>query len=298
MALQNDMDYVGIAPAERFENAPLEHRPWDLLPGAQSVVSMSIKMFKGAQVAMSRGFNHPELRHVMFSYRWFAYGLSNLLFMDRAALLVTRLLEEAGHVAMPIAASGVGYSKNNLQNFSNRHAGVAAGLAEFGWNGLALTPENGPRQRFVSILTTAKLAADPMYSGPQLCNLKACTEMGRGVPLCVKACPMQAFLRQGKKEVVIGGKRMEYAKLNFKACNKVHDKVSDTENPDYGAIQASDQEGVLTQALELEPKFQLERMVYRRGHGCGFCLFSCPVGAPGDIKEIMDPEIKVRLSWT
>ena len=96
LALQNDMDYVGIAPAERFENAPAEHRPWDLLPGAESVVSMSIKMFKGAQVAMSRGFNHPELRHVSFSYRWFAYGLSNLLFMDRAALLVTRLLEEEG----------------------------------------------------------------------------------------------------------------------------------------------------------------------------------------------------------
>jgi len=83
--MQNDMDYVGFAPVERFENAPEEHRPWDLLPGAKTVVSMSIKMFKGAQVAMIRGFNHPELRHVMFSYRWFAYGLSNLLFMEGGA---------------------------------------------------------------------------------------------------------------------------------------------------------------------------------------------------------------------
>jgi len=296
--MQNDMDYVGFAPVERFENAPEEHRPWDLLPGAKTVVSMSIKMFKGAQVAMIRGFNHPELRHVMFSYRWFAYGLSNLLFMDRAALLVVRLLEEEGHVAMPIAASGVGYSKNNLQNFSNRHAGVAAGLAEFGWNGLALTPENGPRQRFVSVLTTAKLDADPMYEGPKLCDLKKCMELGAGVPLCVKSCPMQAFLSQGKKEVVIGGKRMEYAKLNFKACNKIHDKVSDTETPDYSKIDSSGQEGVLVQNLQLEPRFELERMVFRRGHGCGFCLFSCPVGAPKEIKDIMDPEIKARLSWT
>lgn len=33
--------------------------------------------------------------------------------------------------------------------FSNRHAAVAAGLGEIGWNGFCLTPDNGPRQRFV-----------------------------------------------------------------------------------------------------------------------------------------------------
>ncbi len=292
------MDFVGIAPVERFANAPEEHRPGDLLPGAQSVVSMSIKMFKGAQVAMIRGFNHPELRHVTFSYRWFAYGLSNLLFMDRAALLVTRLLEENGHVAMPIAASGVGSSKNYLSQFSNRHAGVAAGLADFGWSGLALTPQNGPRQRFVSVITTARLDPDPMYEGEKLCNLKKCAKLGDGVPLCMKTCPMQAYLSQGKKEVVIGDRRFEYAKLDFNACNRVHQQISDTENPDYKMAEGNPQERTFSRYPELSPRIQLERMVFKRGHGCGYCLFSCPVGAPPEIKEIMDAEIKARLSWT
>ena len=148
------------------------------------------------------------------------------------------------------------------------------------------------------MLTTAPLAPDPMYAGEKLCDLKKCTELGGGVPLCVKTCPMHAYLTQGKKEVVIGGKRMEYAKLDFRSCSKVHLQISDTETPDFGITKASTQEGIIQPAVEFSPRVQLERMVFRRGHGCGFCLFSCPVGAPKEIKDIMDPEIKARLAWT
>ncbi len=288
IASENELDYVGIAPVDRFVNAPPEHRPTDLLPGARSVVSMAVKIFKGAQLSMTRGFNHRELRHLVFSYRWFAYGLTNLHFMDRAALLVAQMLEQEGHVAVPIAASGVGYSRDHLQNFSNRHAGVAAGIGELGWNGLCLTPWNGPRQRFVSIITTAELSPDPMYSGAKLCDLKKCIELGQGTPLCVKICPMNAFTREGKKEVDIGGKHMEYAKLDFRACSSVHERIIDTDHP--GRLT-----GPMAPGAEFEPRYQLERLVYKRGHGCGFCLFVCPVGEPEDIKHLMDPELKGRL---
>ncbi len=287
MGLQSDLDYVSIAPVDRFINAPEGHKPTDLLPGAQSVVSMSIKIFKGAQQAMIRGFAHRELRHIAFSYRWFAYGLSNMYFMDRAALLVTKLLEEEGHVALPIAASGVGHSKDHLQQFSNRHAAVAAGIGEIGWNGLCLTPDNGPRQRFVSVITTADLEPDPMYSGPKLCDIEKCKELGHGIPLCVNICPMHALSTEGKKEVVIGNRRMEYVKLDFRACSGIHKQIMDADNPKkYDSDDAP-----IPLSAEFEPKYELERLVYKRGHGCGLCLFVCPVGMPKYISDIVGLEL-------
>jgi len=39
---------------------------------------------------------------------------------------------------------------------------VRAGLGEFGRNNLALTPEYGPRIRFNSVITSAKLEPDPI----------------------------------------------------------------------------------------------------------------------------------------
>lgn len=40
LILSNDIDLVGVAPVERFVNAPQGHKPEDLLPGARSVISL------------------------------------------------------------------------------------------------------------------------------------------------------------------------------------------------------------------------------------------------------------------
>lgn len=265
-----------------------------MLPGARSVVSMSMRISTGPLMAMIRGFSNRKLRHITFAYRWFSYGLTNLYYMDRAALLVARLLEEEGNLAVPIAASGVGSSKNYLSQFSNRHAGVAAGIGELGWIGLCLTPQNGPRQRFVSVITTAELDPSPMYSGPKLCDLKKCTDLGQGTPLCVKYCPMQAFTAEGHKEVVIGDKQYQYAKLNFRTCASIHNYISDTDYP-----RKPGGETAAIPLEKMEPKYEIERMVYKRGHGCGGCMFVCPVGLPKEVSQIVESEIKARFDqWT
>ncbi len=291
LARQSGLDYVGIAPVDRFINAPEGHKPTDLLPGARSVVSMSIKLSKGSLLTMIRGFVHRELRHTSFAYRFFGYGLLNMFFMDRTAFLVAQLLEKEGHIALPIAASGVGSSRDYVAQFSNRHAAVAAGIGEFGWIGLCLTPQNGPRQRFVSVITTADLDPDPMYSGPKLCDVEKCKALGQGTPLCIKYCPMHAYSRKKTKEVVIGGVRMEYADLNFHACASVHNHIVDTDH--VKDTYADDGRNPL---FELEAKYELERQVYRRGHGCAGCLFVCPVGLPKEIGELVDRELKPDLS--
>ena len=68
---------------------------------------------------------------------------------------------------------------------SHRHVATRAGLGEFGYNNIVLTPQFGPRQRFNSIVTEAALVADPLMQEP-ICLRDACR-------LCLKACYMDAI---------------------------------------------------------------------------------------------------------
>jgi ferredoxin len=77
--------------------------------------------------------------------------------------------------------------------FSHRHAATRAGLGEFGYNNVVLTPQFGPRQRFNSIVTDADLAPDPLLAEP-VCLRDACM-------LCQRACIMSCITMRDDPEV-------------------------------------------------------------------------------------------------
>jgi len=291
LAFSNLMDYIGIAPVERFVNAPEGHRPGDLLPGAESVVSMGMRVSIGPQVTQRMALaNQKKLRHVSFSYRWFGYGLLNMYFMDRAAFLLNRLLEKEGYVSIPIVSSGVEDTRLVMAAFSNRHAAVAAGLGEFGWNGICSTPDVGPRARFVSVITTAKLDPDPMYSGPKLCDLEKCRQFGQGEPFCVAVCPLDCFSHDKVEEVVIGGKRFEYAWMDHMMCGKtagigIHPLVLGPK--DMVIPKTIDFDTSVKLRAKTPAKTVLETVVYGRGHFCGLCMLRCPIGVPKLVEDYM-----------
>jgi epoxyqueuosine reductase len=291
LAVANNIDYVGIAPVERFDNAPDGHRPGDLLPGAASVISMGVRVSLGPQLTQRIALSDQKRRrHVSFSYRWFGYGLMNMYFLDRGAFLLNRLLEKEGHIAVPIVASGVEDTRNVMAAFSNRHAAVAAGLGEFGWNGICLTPDVGPRARFVSVITTAKLEPDPMYSGPKLCDTERCKKLGQGEPLCVAVCPIDCFSHDRSEEVLIGGRRFEYAWMDHMMCGKtvgigLHPRVLGPEG--ITIPKQLDFDASIKLRAKTPAKVILETVVYGRGHFCGACLLRCPVGAPARVEKIM-----------
>ena len=287
LALSNDMDYVGIAPVERFENAPQGHKPTDLLPGAESVVSMGIRLSVGVELSQRIAWSNRKLRHACFSYRWFGYGLLNRYFLDRAAFLLTRLLEGEGHVAVPIVASGASDTRNLIADFSNRHAAVAAGIGEFGWNGLCLTPDVGPRARYVSVITTAKLDPDPMYAGPKLCDPDKCKELGGGQPLCVKVCPVSA-LSGGSQRVILGKKSFQVAKDDRNRCMWGSEGLSDGSLalkpiPMPDKLELID---VVNALGERDPIQNRELWTIGKGDYCGKCIMVCPVGSPEIVDEI------------
>ena len=205
-------DLVGIAPIERFKNAPNRLKPADLLPSAKSVI-----------VA---GIHHPDAcvelggepsPHDTGPYDVQCTAMNPML--DDLSFLMARFLEEKGYKTLPISASNIwrykGYKDLKLDfapDLVHRYAAVAAGLGEIGWSGLFLSPQFGPRQRVVSIITEAFLDPDPMYSGEVLCD--KCME-------CVKHCPTDAFRKEVKKinKIEIGGKTFRFPDTNKWRCS-------------------------------------------------------------------------------
>ena len=129
---------------------------------------------------------------------------------------IYRFLEKAGYLALPVAPSGFFRYRDYkdmkggfIADFSHRHAAVAAGLGEFGRQGLLLTPQFGVRQRLCSIITSAPLNADPLFGGPSLCD---------GCEACLKACPVDAFHKTEQHSVRIGEKAIAYAKVDKWRC--------------------------------------------------------------------------------
>lgn len=270
-ALGLDIDLVGIASVDRFRYAPEGHRPTDLLPRARSVIVMGFRLPLGALEAAKRGYD--GLRHAPQIYGVHAYQVVPNLRLLFAANAIAKFLEKRGYITMPLPSGPLGGL-----TISHRHAAVAAGLGEFGWSGLVLTPQWGPRQRFVSVITRAELEPDPIYSGPQLCKRDECK-------ICVKACPIHAISENETRSVIIGERTFEYAKLDAARCAIV--------------CEGLDRYGVpLPESPTWEDVNRIRQAVYRapRFDGlftpiptylCGRCLVFCPAGQDELLKEYL-----------
>ena len=201
-----DMDYVGIASADRLSGAPVGARPTDILPGAKSVIVMAVRILQGAVQAIYR-VHEDGLSHLLGIYGAHGYHLSPNFHLFFAAYGMARFIEKKGYMTTPLP-SGPG---QGAPIFSHRHAAVAAGLGEFGWLSILVTPQSGPRQRLVSVITRAELEPDPFYSGPKLCDRTKCD-------ICVRVCPSQAISNTKTKSVVMGGQTFVYGDVNIPKC--------------------------------------------------------------------------------
>ena len=204
-------DLVGIANIERFEHAPKRMRPQGLMPEAKSVVVMAITHLD-ASIEIG-GKNHPQ---EMGPY-WIQGAMNNRL--DEMSYRMALRLEQRGFKAVPIASSNIwrykGYKELTEQfapDVSHMHCAVAAGLAEFGFNGLAITPEYGARQRYVTIITDAELTPSPLVEPGSVCD---------NCMLCRKHCMSQALSKEvnGWNVVKIEDKEYTYARKNLWRCS-------------------------------------------------------------------------------
>jgi epoxyqueuosine reductase len=258
------VDLFGVAPVSRLESGPEGGRPTDYLPNALSVVICAARI-PDAVVEFAGHYEEPG--KTLGPYMWYGYVILNWDLSSAARRLV-RFLEAKGFKGLPFPPTGLLYKYGNRADFSHRHAAVAGGLGEFGFSGLLLTPEFGPRQRLVSIITDAPLKASPMYNGPELCRPDACGYA------CIKACPTTAM--GGKVSLTIGERTFEHAKLHGVKCKWPfpekgfhRTKVPMPPNPTDEDLKE------VSRNTQVHP-FDAALRQYTFVPQCGACIFSCP----------------------
>jgi epoxyqueuosine reductase len=123
--------------------------------------------------------NDPEGAIV---YRHNSYDVVNQM-LDQIGVRVANELQRAGHSAFPVPASKRTDDENICGIFSQKLAAHLAGLGWIGKSCLLITPDHGPRVRWVSILTDAPLHPTGSPIEPRCGDCTACVDI----------CPQHAF---------------------------------------------------------------------------------------------------------
>lgn len=247
-------DLVGVANIERFKGAPLMMSPQGILPSARSVIVMAVH-HPDAAVELG-GEEHPQ----KIGPYCIQYAMNMRL--DEMSYRMGRFIETLGFAAVPIVSSNIwrykGYKElkeHFAPDMSHLHAAVAAGLSEFGYSGLSITPEFGARQRYVSVITDAVLTPSPLVEPGSVCD---------NCMLCKKVCPTAALTKEldGWNEIEVEGKVYRYVRKNLWRCawGEHFDLDLDLEIPEKV------DESVI---LEYVKRFG------RRGGEMGCCLKAC-----------------------
>ena len=201
---------VSFAPISRFDGAPGLCHPKRIFPQTKSVIAFAVPQLRGSLKAAEEGMYFNS--YIMDSY----YFLNEML---APAMLrsVIMLLEGEGYTSVPIHNPFFSHLGRKIRPeeptgpdglISLRVMGVAAGLGEFGWNKIFLTPEFGPRQRVFAILTDAEFVPTPLFKG------NVCDECG----LCVKGCQADAIGKERTAKITIEDVTFSQAPFDAKAC--------------------------------------------------------------------------------
>jgi len=163
----------------------------DLAPAQELVRELGGELATQFPHALSIGVALPSAivdqlcRHedkaVAWAYRSHGYDAINVR-LDQLASRTASILQRAGHRAFPVAASQTIDKDRHYGLFSHKLAAHLAGLGWIGKSCLLVTPQVGPRVRWVTVLTDAPLES----GGPLRERCGSCTE-------CVDACPVHAF---------------------------------------------------------------------------------------------------------
>ncbi len=207
LALSLGVDLIGFANIERFAGAPPKMSPQGILPSAKTVIVCAMH-HPDATIELEGG--EHGLSHQMESYN-VQMVMNNKL--DHVSFSIAHFLDGLGYGTIPIVSSNI-WRYNTYKeltavfapDISHIYASVCAGLTEMGWNGIALSPEYGPRNRFVSVITDAELEPTPLQPGGTLCD--HCGE-------CIRCCPTDAFRKE-----VNGVKTLCIEDKEYKFCNK------------------------------------------------------------------------------
>jgi ferredoxin len=304
-ALAFGADAVSIGNIERWEGAPLQMDPRQIMPEARSIIAMTFRVMRGSLRGIEEG--------TFFSnYSSMGYGGLNWLYMPMVAINMARFIEDYGYEAVPYghlspwrAVTGMGHLKEGYSRpvapgraapdvmVHLRIAGFLSGLGEIGFSKMFLTPQFGPRNRIGIIITEAELEPDPIIPPGTLCN--RCLE-------CVRHCPAGAFSPDKTVKVQLAGHDVEWMDVDVEKCDiafrgaSVDDSVPDEES-------YTEALGHKTRPGSWSPFVKKPANVYEYGQAiCGArgCTRACMISleSRGVLQNRFHKPFRRRKPWT
>jgi NAD-dependent dihydropyrimidine dehydrogenase PreA subunit len=302
-ALELGADAVGIGNIDRWEGAPIQMDPRQIMPECKSIIGMVFRVMRGSLRGIEEGTYFSN-------YSAMGYGGITYLYMPMTVINLSKFIEDRGAEAIPMghqsdwrAIDNEGYIRKKYSRpvapgraapdimVHLRIAAYLCGLGEIGYSKMFISPQFGPRNRVGIILTDLELEPDPIYDGPQLCN--KCMA-------CVKACPGTCIPADKTVKVTLAGKEIEWADVDMSGCatsfvgaEKTEDKLS--EENQYNP-------GENTKPSKYSPFYRKPRNLYNTGQAvCGArgCTRACMISLEnrGVLKNKFKDKFRRRKTW-
>ena len=276
--MSHGMDMCGFSGIDRFDEAPPGRHPTDVLPGCKSVIVVGLRLLDGAVQSNFRAYEDGR-QDLKGLYATYGYTTVPNFHLTYACYAVAQAIErQTGHTAAPLSTGPM----TNGTQISIRHSAVAAGLGEFGWLGIVITPRFCPRNSFGVILTTAEIEPDPLYQGPKLCDPQKCR-------ICTDVCPVNAIPSCESGETR-SCKLGTYGKVHYTRCQIASDgllKKFGVEDDYIENVDDPSPEDI--RAANAKKPISERGLQHHESWHCGLCLSYCPVG--GWKERFLDREL-------
>lgn len=303
-------DAVGIGNIERWEGAPLQMDPRQIMPEARSVIAMAFRVMRGSLRGIEEGTYFSN-------YSAMGYGGITYLYMPMTVINLAKAIEDQGYEAVPMGHQSDWRAIDNegapLRQYSRpvrpgqaapdvmihlRIAAFLCGLGEIGYSKMLLTPQFGPRQRVGIIITDMELEPDPLYpdtNGPKLCN--RCMA-------CVRDCPGKAISASKTVRVTLAGHEVEWGEIDCKTCGIVFRGGLPTSEPlSEAATYLPPGEAKNVTQAPWTPFYKKPRNLYNTGQAvCGArgCTRACMIAleSRGVLQNAFKKPFRRRPLWS
>jgi len=203
LAVSLGADYFGVAdltPARGFIHAQ----------GGERAARYPRSVVMGIRLQDSLVDMLPDRdREGAILYRHNSYDVVNAN-LDQIALRVANVLQQEGYGVMPVPASKRTSDEHISGIFSQKLGAHMAGLGWIGKSCLLVTPDHGPRVRWVNVLTDAPLEPTGSPISPRCGECTACVDI----------CPIHAFTGRMFSE-----DEPREARFDAAACDRYYKKL-------------------------------------------------------------------------
>ncbi|NOU18487.1 MAG: epoxyqueuosine reductase [Bacteroidales bacterium] len=171
----NGAKICGVAPINRFNDAPKGFGPLDLYPQTQSVIAFA-KQIPKSSLDLSTNIPYTVVEQIVLQET------------NRIALELMLLIESHGFSAVIVPSEPYEYwdseSRTGKGLVSLKHIGYKCGIGVFGKNHLLYNPQVGSLMKLGAVLTDAVLEPDAIM------EVESCKA---NCHLCITKCPSGAI---------------------------------------------------------------------------------------------------------